>query len=149
MNKQQRKDFKECNRLIVYGTLRKGMGNHQHYLASSKFLGEYEVPNFIMWTDRGSTIPFVSVTSDEGHSIIVEAYEIESFETFRDLDTLEGHPDFYKRILIKHDNEDYWIYIIPKEDRYYYSSFDNNIIEDGDYVMWNLNRKKMNSFVRR
>lgn len=89
-----------------------------------------------MWSDRGSTIPFISVTYDEDHSIIVEAYEIESFETFKDLDSLEGHPDFYKRILVNHNNADYWIYTIPKETKRYYYSSEGNIIEDGDYVNW-------------
>lgn len=143
MIEKQRKDFKQSNKVMVYGTLRKGMGNHQRYLWLSKFLGEFEIPHFIMWTDKGSTIPFVSVTSEDSHWILVEAYEIESFETFRDLDSLEGHPDFYKRILVNHNNEDYWIYTIPKETKRYYYSSVGNIIEDGDYVNWYKTRRRL------
>ncbi len=137
---KQRKDFNQSNKVMVYGTLRKGMGNHQSYLMSSKFLGEFEVPNFIMWTDRGSTIPFISSINNDRYSILVEAYEIDSFKTFLDLDTLEGHPDFYERILINHKNESYWIYTIPKDER----GYDYSIIEDGDYVNWYRKLKNNN-----
>lgn len=143
MNKQQRTDFKECNRLIVYGTLRKGMINHSQYLGNCEFLGNVTIPGFELWTTEGSFIPYISPSKNES-SIKGEAFRIHNFETFRDLDQLEGHPNFYRRILIMLNGKYHWIYIIHPEDVY------GKIvtIENGDYVKW-VNEKKMNSFVRR
>ena len=56
----------------VYGTLRKGNGNHR-YVANSEFLGEIKTePKFTMF-GKNWGFPIVSTTGDT--SLVVEVYK--------------------------------------------------------------------------
>lgn len=79
-------------KVFVYGTLKKGFGNN-YLLRDSKFIGEATtVEKYALYI---SGIPFV--TKDEKISHIQgEVFEVTK-ETLLKLDSLEGHPNWYKR----------------------------------------------------
>jgi len=82
--------------IFVYGTLRKGFGNH-HLLENAEFLGTGRTKEKYKMTANG--IPFVSKSEPVSY-IIGEVYEVDK-KTLKRLDRLEGHPDWYKREKVK------------------------------------------------
>lgn len=101
----------KMEKLFVYGTLKKGFGNH-HYLADARFLCTARtVEKYAMYVNG---IPFV-VRTPKVSQIIGELYEIDD-ETMDRIDRLEGHPKFYCREKTTIETEDgqkteAWIYI--------------------------------------
>lgn len=82
----------KLHKIFVYGTLKRGHGNHR-YLAGSKFLGAGKTRNkYAMYV---SGIPFVIVTEPVSQ-ISGELYEVDD-QTLCKLDQLEGHPNWYQR----------------------------------------------------
>lgn len=82
---------------FVYGTLKRGFGNHS-LLVDSKCLGTGVTEEPYVMTQSG--IPFVHKTYNaEPHPIQGEVYVVDD-ETVEWLDALEGHPDWYKRELV-------------------------------------------------
>lgn len=80
--------------IAVYGTLRRGHHNH-HLIRNAMFLGEGTTANEYKMICRG--IPFVRPEANQGgHRITVELYALDK-ETLARVDSLEGHPDSYKR----------------------------------------------------
>jgi gamma-glutamylcyclotransferase (GGCT)/AIG2-like uncharacterized protein YtfP len=132
-------EFMTCPRVLVYGTLRAGMGNHATFLEGAIPLGEFRIPGFVMWTQNSSYIPYVTESSDE-FEIDVEGYEVKALEDFIRLDYLEGHPNFYTRIMIEHRGISYWIYTIPKNKaiKLFEGNEFINRIQSGNYVQWYL-----------
>ncbi|WP_456402146.1 gamma-glutamylcyclotransferase family protein [Persephonella sp.] len=84
------------NLIFVYGTLRKGFGNHR-LLENAEFLGIGRTKEKYKMTANG--IPFVSKNEPVSY-IIGEVYKIDD-KTLKRLDELEGHPDWYKREKVK------------------------------------------------
>lgn len=90
------------HRVFVYGTLRKGGGNHERLLKGAQFVGDAKTKeNYIM---LASGIPFVS--EEAGPSQIVgEVYDVTDEELVR-LDQLESYypedleKSWYKRQVI-------------------------------------------------
>ena len=92
-------------KVFVYGTLKKGFGNHI-LLEGSKFLGYAKTnPLFTMVSLGG----FPAVIIDGETSIQGEVYEVNE-EALRSLDRLEGHPNWYKRIEVVTDLCKAWMY---------------------------------------
>ncbi len=107
--------------VFVYGTLKKGFGNH-YLLENSKFIGRAKTKEKYKMTANG--IPFVSKSKAVSH-IIGEVYEVDD-ETLEKLDFLEDHPDWYKREKVKVVLEDgkeleAWLYF--------------NEISEGEYLI--------------
>lgn len=80
-------------RLFVYGTLRRGQGNHYH-LRHAKFIGEY-------YTEPGyglvvNGLPYLVEDEEDGPGCWGEVYEVDRL-TLIDIDHLEGHPEWYRR----------------------------------------------------
>ena len=106
--------------LAVYGTLKRGCGNHK-YLSNSRFVGAgVTLDKFVLVV---SFIPYcvpIDLAGEMGKyasQIRVEVYEI-SKEKLEEIDELEGHPFWYKREKVKvrlEDGEivDAWFYIYP------------------------------------
>lgn len=100
--------------VFVYGTLKKGFSNHR-LLAKSKLLGRAQtVGKYAMYS---TGVPIV-VKDESVSPIIGELYRIDEI-TLVYLDSLEGHPDWYRReevdILLDTDGdrqmiEKAWIY---------------------------------------
>ena len=82
-------------KVFVYGTLKRGHGNH-FLLENSKYLGSGITDNkYVMYT---SAIPYVSKQLNLT-TILGELYEVDEL-TLNDLDMLEGHPTWYKREIV-------------------------------------------------
>lgn len=96
-------------RLLVYGTLKKGFGNNC-YLQDSKLIetGFFEVENCSLRADKDSPFPFL-LRKDSTYKFQGEIYEV-SEDVLSEIDYLEGHPSFYKRIFVKPYNA--YTYII-------------------------------------
>lgn len=83
------------DRLFVYGTLKRGFGNHG-FLDGCRFLGEaHTVKRFAMY---GAGVPSV-VESPQLYPIQGEVYEVDP-ASLRHVDALEGHPHWYVRKMV-------------------------------------------------
>ncbi|MFC1743338.1 gamma-glutamylcyclotransferase family protein [Candidatus Riflebacteria bacterium] len=118
--------MEKTNPVFVYGTLRKGFGNHKYYLKGSPFIGTGKtVEKYAMYA---TSIPYV--VQGEGLSRISgEVYRVDS-ETLDNLDSLEGHPDFYCREITEIEMDDgsiirAWLYFYPETKGW--------LIESGDF----------------
>lgn|SRR5690606_2631371 len=78
--------------VAVYGTLKKGFGNH-HLLQTSKFIAAGSISGHRLYQ---SGIPYVVCDATSPYTVAVEVYEV-SPATLERLDSLEGHPDWYRR----------------------------------------------------
>lgn len=79
--------------VMVYGTLKRGFGNH-YLLEGSQYLGDAEV-NAAMYSMGG--FPAIILGGDS--TIKGEVYEVDGV-TLRQLDSLEGYPGWYDRELV-------------------------------------------------
>lgn len=113
-------------KVAVYGSLRKGHGNHG-ILEGSKLLGKQRLPNLEMFSLGG----FPGIRKGES-SILTEVYEVNG-STLEQLDTLEGFrhgssDSFYDREDVDTDFGDALIYTL-QGDRYQGLP----IVESGDW----------------
>ena len=84
---------KAVARLFVYGTLMEGKGNH-HLLEGCEKVGRaHTAAKYAMFS---AGIPFVNPT-EEISTIAGEVYDIPNEEILKEIDRLEGHPDWYIR----------------------------------------------------
>ena len=81
------------NLVFVYGSLKKGFGNHR-LLENSKYIAKGVTVS--EGFDMGSCGGFPGVTSGGEYRIYGELYEVDD-DTFERLDTLEGNGHFYER----------------------------------------------------
>jgi gamma-glutamylcyclotransferase (GGCT)/AIG2-like uncharacterized protein YtfP len=94
--------------LFVYGSLRRGFPNH-FLLEKSIYIGTYStVDKYYMIGQVSKSFPYVlAETEFEGQPsahIIGELYDIDA-DVLKNLDDLEGHPDFYTRRLVRATDE--------------------------------------------
>lgn len=110
-------------KLFVYGTLMQGEKNH-HFLEDAEFLGE-------AMTDRGFSLislgAFPGMIIGKGQ-VKGELYEID-METRDQIDLLESHPRFYRRVRIRLEDGE-WVesYLLP-----YYHYVKSTPIPSGDW----------------
>jgi gamma-glutamylaminecyclotransferase len=115
------------NLYAVYGTLRKGFGNHRLLdNEHCELLGTVKTePKFKMVSLGG----FPGVIPDEGtQSVVVEIYRVNSKEVEKRLDWLEGYPSFYQKTEIETQWGTANMYILSEEK---YGS--RPIVESGDW----------------
>lgn len=106
--------------MAVYGTLKQDFGNN--YLieeAVLHFIGE-GVTVDSKFTLQGGGFP---IARDGGNTrVAVEVFSFETEDQIRDIDNLEGHPDWYTRRLVPvHVNGEVlqaWMYIQPPHRHY-------------------------------
>ena len=84
--------------LFVYGTLKRGGGNH-HYLKYSKFIQHYKLKHHSL-VDLGHGFPYM--VQDKGFFVYGEVYEVTE-ETIKKIDLLEGVPYLYRRVLTNYE----------------------------------------------
>jgi gamma-glutamylcyclotransferase (GGCT)/AIG2-like uncharacterized protein YtfP len=128
-------EFKAPALICVYGTLRKGHGNHR-IIEDCKYLGEFHTePIFLMLSLGG----FPGLFFNGEDSILCEVFKIEDDNTLRRLDRLEGYPSFYNRTQIETPWGLAWVYYLEEKDRY------SNLgrVESGD---WNKYVKENNRY---
>ena len=123
------------NLVFVYGTLKKGFGNHR-LLTKAKFIANACIFDGKM-LDLGAFPALVEGDMDiEG-----ELYEVDK-ATFAALDRLEGHPTFYKRKRVEayFSTDEYdmataeaWCYFLSKNSQVHYEKL-CPVIEEG---IWN------------
>ena len=78
----------------VYGTLRKGFGNHGlMQRCRGELVGTGITKEKMILLARG--IPYLSRLKQE-HHVVIEVYDVPDNLVYM-LDGLEGHPDWYKR----------------------------------------------------
>lgn len=84
----------------VYGTLKRGYGNYNRYLRDCKFLGSGKTLHKYPLYAEG--LPVLFDRKGSGHQVDIDLFAVDT-ETLKDLDSLEGHPNWYKRkqILLK------------------------------------------------
>ena len=98
--------------LLVYGSLRKGMGNNGYFLGTSKYLGKAMVDGFQMFSL--GAFPYVRPNVKSTYSLVVDIYDIDD-KTFKNIDMLEGYPSFYNRKeATTTDGVTGWIYFIDR-----------------------------------
>lgn len=101
--------------VFVYGTLKSYCSNN-HLMYGFNF-HEAEAPGIDIHAPELYGIPFAK--KGEG-TAIGEVYEIDNY-TLKKLDSLEGHPNWYKRELIsvlcgpEKIKKEAWIYLCPKD----------------------------------
>jgi len=124
----------EMDFVFVYGTLRKGFGNYR-LLSDAEFIGNAKTKDKYIMYARG--IPFVSKNFSQSH-IVGEVYKVDK-KTLRDLDRLEGHPNWYYRekvpVILEDGKEiEAWIYFNDMEN--------GHTVETGDFVDYYKNKGK-------
>jgi len=101
------------HRVAVYGTLKWGYGNHR-LLENSQLVGDGRTKD--LYPLEVSGLPYLHDEQHEGHQVEVEVYDVDD-TTLEWLDSLEGHPNFYRRKQIPISMEDWtettaWVYFV-------------------------------------
>jgi gamma-glutamylcyclotransferase (GGCT)/AIG2-like uncharacterized protein YtfP len=116
--------------VAVYGTLRKGFGNHRLMSTANLLDSGSTVDQYAMIAEG---IPYVrSEVREDGHNIAVEVYAVDDSELL-DMDRLENHPNWYtrKQVPIHLDNGlvvNAWLYFndtVDVEGHTFYSDFEH------------------------
>jgi len=104
--------------IAVYGTLKKGYSNYYSYLhRDSRMVGAGETKDKYPLVIDG--LPYVVNQKGLGHNVEVDVFKV-SPSTLKAIDSLERHPDWYKReripIRMKKSGKTImaWIYFNPK-----------------------------------
>lgn len=131
-------DYAKCNLVAVYGSLRKGMGNHG-VLNGTDFVSteRKELP-----FDMISLGAYPALLPKEGESLITfELYRMNDVVQLHSLDALEGYNggsgryNLYERRIIELEGmEPFWIYYM--DDREGYSQ---GYVDEGDWVKYRTN----------
>jgi gamma-glutamylaminecyclotransferase len=114
------------NRVFVYGSLRKGFGNHR-LLEESTYIGEATTyPSYTMLHLGG----FPGLVAEGSTPIKGEVYEVDDYTLAR-LDRLESHPDFYERTPIElADGMEAEVYLLPTD----WLKDNQKIVSSGDWA---------------
>ena len=126
------------NKFLVscYGSLRRGMSNHQYYLSSSEYKGTFSTePEYTLH----SLSYYPGLKLDGNTSIVMEVYEVDE-ETLKNLNRLEGYypgekSTFYDRIEIDTPWGKAFTYIYVNE------LSKDSIVESGDWVAYKNEEK--------
>lgn len=94
-------------KVAVYGSLRKNLYNH-YLIADQEFIKKIAVEVPYKMISMNGAYPALLPSKDK-HEITFELYEVDA-NTSRNLDILEGYPDFYSKATINIDGEEYLIY---------------------------------------
>ena len=126
--------------VVVYGSLRSGMGNHQYYLSDSVYKGTFTTePEYTLHSL--SFYPGLKLNGNT--SIVMEVYEVDE-ETLKNLNRLEGYypgekSTFYDRIEINTPWGKAFTYIYVNE------LSKDSIVESGDWVSYKNEEKSWSS----
>lgn len=88
----------ETNYVAVYGTLKKGYSNYWNYLSgASSFVGRGTTNDKYPLVIKG--LPYLINKKGAGHNVSVDVFRVTD-RVFKNLDALEGHPNWYRRELV-------------------------------------------------
>ena len=119
-----------------YGSLRRGMSNHQYYLSDSEYKGTFSTePEYTLHSLQW----YPGLKLNGNTSVVMEVYEVDE-ETLKNLNRLEGYypgekSTFYDRIEINTPWGKAFTYIYVNELSKY------SIVESGDWVMYKNEQK--------
>ena len=103
------------NLIAVYGTLKKGYSNYHRFLSNSKYVGGGKTQDKYPLLIEG--LPYMVNKKGVGHNVNVDVFKV-SNSVFANIDRLEGHPQWYKRIqvpiVVKGKTLNCWIYFNDK-----------------------------------
>lgn len=116
------------NLLAVYGTLKRGFGNNR-LLSTSEFIGEDIIETDMTMISMGG-FPGLVETPGTKNKIHIEVFKPDSEETKKRIDSLEGHPGWYKKKEITTAFGPANVYYFSENE---YSITENNIIRDGNW----------------
>lgn len=118
--------------VFVYGTLKKGRGNHS-ILGDATFIGKGVTVEDSYTMYNGG---YPMVTSDGKFHVSGELYDVDNPKTLKNLDLLEGHPNFFRRtdvsVRVNSDTFDAFMYTVPRhytETRAQVQPNDANVVE--------------------
>ena len=112
-----------------YGSLRRGMGNHQYHLSDSEYKGTFTTePEYTLHSLQW----YPGLKLNGNTSVVMEVYEVDE-ETLKNLNRLEGYcpgekSTFYDRIEIDTPWGKAFTYIYVNE------LSKDSIVESGDWV---------------
>lgn len=124
--------FPSSHRVAVYGTLKSGYANSD--LINSQFFlgGGFTSSAFPLEVDG---LPYLHDIEGDGYNVEVELYDVDD-ECLDRLDSLEGHPNFYKRRVVDIHTDGgtqtkAWVYFIQnrhlKHDAILYESYEGQV----------------------
>lgn len=115
--------------VAVYGSLRQGFGNHNHFLQGYQCLGVHTSgPGFTMYSL--GEFPAVVAQQQSGGTIVYEVYDV-SNETMQALDRLEGVAHgFYYRDILETPHGKATIYLMAEPPRM------AGVVEGGDWTAY-------------
>lgn len=120
------------HKVAVYGSLRKGLGNHG-FVEDQELLGEFQTPPMYEMRSLGG---FPGIKNGGDTSVLMEVYEVDG-STLKSLDRLEGYREgetstFYDREVIETPFGDAFTYTyVPNFNDNY-----NDIVDHGDWVQF-------------
>lgn len=136
----ERDDLIKCNTFAVYGTLMGGFHNNI-LMEEARFIDRGESEFWATMYSAGG-FPILS-TAEPTSKIVVELYTLpltlEGEKALERIDGLEGHPDWYKRVIktfnINGEKIRAWIYVQDNVNR------DAPVVESGDWREYKLGVK--------
>lgn len=97
------------HRVAVYGSLRKNLYNH-YLMHSADFIKTVKVDVPFRMISIADLYPAL-IPNTENYSIVFELYKVND-RTSRNLDVLEGYPDYYSKKYITIEGEEYLVYYL-------------------------------------
>lgn len=120
---------KQKHKVFVYGTLKHGYSNYQHYLDKKQDVPD-SIKGYYMW-DFGA-FPFITKENNKHATVYGEVYEVDDNELAR-LDQLEGTPHLYVREKIVTElGQEVFVYVASDE----YTSLCHNKLERINDGIW-------------
>jgi gamma-glutamylcyclotransferase (GGCT)/AIG2-like uncharacterized protein YtfP len=89
-------DYTKKYKVFVYGTLKRGYGNH-HLLKNQLYLGKAKTKQKWAMVGNGMPFPYVLSVNNLGYQVEGEVYMVDGL-TLKALDRLEGVPTHYKKL---------------------------------------------------
>lgn len=103
------------NTIAVYGTLKKGQGNHPRFLSRAEFVGSGITQDKYPLLIDG--LPYLLPEKGTGHRVEMHVFRVTD-EMLYDVDILEGHPRWYVReqipVHVGSETHMAWTYFNPK-----------------------------------
>lgn len=103
------------DKVFVYGSLLRGMHNHDRFLKGAKFCGRSKSTEGYTMYSLDGYFPAVLDTGIDDR-VVGEVYEVGP-RTLTALDNLEGHPTYYRRQRMETPYGNAWIYVYQHKPR--------------------------------
>lgn len=125
-------------RVFVYGSLKKGLGNHS-VLESALLLGRCKIQGKFQMLDLRYYPGLVfNPQAEKDSAVLGEVYKITK-EQLDVLDMIEGHPDYYCRTKVITPWKGAWCYMLPQD----YLGKVHPVEETGGVQVWRPNDQEI------